>query len=59
MECKVSYVLSCAESNAAVKMINNYIRDVIMTSFIMVNGWLIGTYSWNSSEKRHNFLLFP
>ena len=36
MESKVSHVFSCAESNV-VEMMKSRLRDIIMTSLIMVN----------------------
>ena len=37
MESTVSHVFSCAESNAIVEMMKSRLRDVIITSSIMVN----------------------
>ena len=39
MKTMVFHIIVCAESNAAIKMIDNCNPDVILTSLSMVNCW--------------------
>ena len=54
----ISDQILCAESNAAIKNIEQHNRDAIMTSFLMVNRGKTVTQQCNSLVKRYRSVFF-